>query len=137
MPRSHINPDDYPSVQPLNKFRWQRWLLVAVVPPLLILVGLLLLWNTFFHYVPPGKMLVILANSGDDLPAGQVVADKGHKGIQREVLGEGWHFVMPYYYTTELHDVKTIGPREVGLVTSLGGVPPRDGRVLAEPDDET
>jgi SPFH domain / Band 7 family len=136
MPRSHLNPDDYPSVQPLNKSRWQRWLLLGLVPPLLVLLGVYLLWNTFFHYVPPGKMLVIVAKSGADLPPGQVVADKGQKGIQREVLGEGWHFVMPYYYTTELWDVQTIGPREIGIVTSLGGVPPRDGRVLAEQDDE-
>jgi hypothetical protein len=129
-------PNDYPEVQLVGRFRWRRWLLLSVVPALLLLAVFLLMWNTFFHYVPPGKMLVVVAKTGSELQEGQVVAEPGQKGIQREVLGEGWHFVMPYYYTTELWDAQTIGPREVGIVTSLGGVPPRDGRVLAEQDDE-
>ena len=136
MTRSQLNPDDYPEVQPLRQIRWKRWLLVGVLPPLLVLFGMILLWNTFFHYVPPGKMLIIIAKTGADLPPDQVVADKGQKGIQRDVLGEGWHYVTPIYYTTELKDVKIIKPGEVGIVTALGGVPPRDGRMLAEQDDE-
>jgi uncharacterized membrane protein YqiK len=108
------------------------------VPPLLLLAILLLLWNTFFQYVPPGKMLIIIAKTGDDLPRDQVVAEKGQKGIQKEVLGEGWHFVMPIYYTTtgKLEDIQIVPPNKVGIVTALGGRPPRDGRVLAEQPDE-
>ncbi len=136
MIRSQSNPNDYPEVQPVRALRWKRWLLVGVLPPLLVLLGLFLLWNTFFHYVPPGKMLIIIAKTGTDLPHDQVVADKGQKGIQREVLGEGWHYVTPLYYTTELKAVTMIEPGQVGIVTALGGVPPRDSRVLAEQEDE-
>jgi len=136
MARSRMNTDDFPSLEPVNRFRWQRWLMIGLVPPLLFLVVLFLTWNTFFHYVPPGKMLILIAKTGSDLPPDQVVADKGQKGIQREVYGEGWHFVMPIYNSWELADVKTIEPTQIGIVTALGGIPPRDGRVLAEQDDE-
>jgi hypothetical protein len=135
MTRSHTNPADYPEVTPVRRLPWKRLLLLAV-PPLLLLVGLILLWNTFFQYVPPGQMLIKIAKTGSDLPPNQVVAGPGEKGIQREVLGEGWHFVLPLYYETKLEKVVTIGPKEVGIVTALGGVPPRDGRVLAEQEDE-
>ncbi len=136
MTRSRSNADEFPTLEPAGKRSWRRWLLIGLVPPALLLVGLFLLWNTFFIRVPAGKMLVVVAKTGTDLPAGQVVADKGHKGIQREVLGEGWHFVLPIYYTTEIRDIQVISPHEVGIVTALGGIPPRDSRVLAEQDDE-
>src|SRR5262249_28026557 len=64
------------------------------------------------------------------------LAEEGEKGIQRRVLGEGYHFIVPIAYTTEVHPNIVIEPGKVGVVTALGGVTPRDGRVLAEEDDE-
>ena len=32
------------------------------------------------------------------------MAEEGQKGILREVKGEGWHFVLPIVYSTELGD---------------------------------
>ncbi len=121
---------------PVRKDRLKRLAVLTGVPVVLGLVLFLILWHTFFHYVPPGSMLVIVAKNGQPLRQGQVVADPGQKGIQREVLGEGWHYVTPIIYTTELQPNTVVPAGKVGVVTALGGVPPRDGRILAEQDDE-
>src|SRR5262249_12651832 len=96
------------------------------------LIIFLLTWNAFFTYVPPGKHLVIMAKDGTSMPPDQVLAEPGQKGIQREVLGEGWHFVLPIAYTTELEDNTIIRSGEVGIVTALGGSTLPPGRLLAE-----
>ncbi len=68
--------------------------------------------------------------------AGEVLAKDGQKGIRREVLGEGFHFVMPIVYTTEIEDNTVIQAGRIGIVTALGGKPPADGRVLAEEGEQ-
>src|SRR3954469_10946911 len=98
--------------------RWTAWALLIGVPLGGFLVLVLVLWNLFFHYVPPGKVLVIIAKGGKDLPSGQVLAETGQKGIQKEVLGEGWHFVPPIIYTTEVKDQTLVPPGKVGIVTA-------------------
>src|SRR2546421_6063409 len=80
------------------KARIKRWAVAILVPAVLILVLFLLMWNVFFHYVPPGKMLVITAKNGTSLPQGRILAQAGEQGIQEQVLGEGWHFVTPIIY---------------------------------------
>jgi hypothetical protein len=102
---------------------------------LLVLLGSLL-WHTFFHYVPPGKMLVIISKNGDELGPDQVLAKEGQKGIQEKVLGEGWHYVTPILYTVELKDNVFIKPGHVGIVTAKGGKTPKNGGILAEAEDE-
>ncbi len=121
---------------PGDGFRWKRRALVFGLPLAGLLLMLLLLWNIFFHKVPPGSMLVIISKNGEPLEEGQILAKEGQKGIQETVLGEGWHFVWPIIYTTELKPNIVVDPGKVGIVTALGGVPPRDSRVLAEQDDE-
>jgi hypothetical protein len=96
------------------------------------LIVFLMTWNAFFKYVPPGKHLVVIAKDGALLPAGEVLADEGQKGIQRAVMGEGWHFVMPIIYTTEVKDNTIIPAGKVGIVTARGGKPLSEGRMLAE-----
>jgi len=43
---------------PARKDRFKRLAVVICVPLVLGLVLFLILWNTFYHYVPPGRMLV-------------------------------------------------------------------------------
>ena len=87
MSSNYYSSDDLP---PLRSRRfWKRLGLLIGVPLVAALVLFLILWNTFFRYVPPGKMLVIVSKHGDPLPAGQILADEGQQGIQRKVLGEG------------------------------------------------
>lgn len=69
---------------------------------LALLIGFLLMWNTFFKYVPPGWHLVIVAKDGAPLPPGHVLAEPGQKGPLAAVRGEGWHFVMPIAYESKL-----------------------------------
>jgi uncharacterized membrane protein YqiK len=85
-------------------------LLIACGAVLLALVPLRLC----FRYVPAGQMLVVIAKGGDPLPEGEVLAEKGQKGVQKEVLGEGWHWVTPVLYTTELHPNVVIPPGRWG-----------------------
>jgi hypothetical protein len=121
---------------PVRGDRWKRRALVFGLPLFGLFLLLVLLWKMFFHYVPPGSMLVVISKNGDPLSEGQILAKEGQKGIQEAVLGEGWHFVWPILYTTELKPNIVVDPGKVGIVTALGGLAPRDGRVLAEQDDE-
>jgi hypothetical protein len=110
----------------------KRWLTAWGIILAVALVVLLLTWNAFFVYVPPGKHLVTISKNGQPLSEGEVLADEGQKGIQKTVRGEGWHFVLPIVYATELHDNTIIPPGKVGIVTARGGTPLPAGRLLAE-----
>jgi hypothetical protein len=134
------------SIDSLTSFKfqtlqnWRRTLIVWSVLLLVAVIVVALTWNAFFTYVSPGYHLVITAKDGKPLRTGQVLAEAGQKGIQRDVLGEGWHFVLPIVYATELEKNTDIPPGKVGIVTALGGKPLPAGRLLAEnakdPQDE-
>lgn len=91
-------------------------------------------WLWFFcrFYVEPNEMAVIIAKTGDDLAPGQILAQKGQKGVQAEVLGEGRHFLDPIRYERTIMPVTLIPPGKVGIVTSKVGdnLPP--GEFLAD-----
>jgi len=118
------------------KRRLKRWLIVIGVPLVGLLIMFLILWNVFFKYVPPGKMLVVVAKFGKDRDPERTVSEPGEKGAQKEVLGEGWHFVTPIVYTTELKDNTKVEPGMVGIVTALGGKTPEAGHILTDNDEE-
>ncbi len=116
--------------------RWQWLLGFWGAVALATLVALLTTWNTFFEYVPPGQHLVIIAKDGAPLPPGHVLAKPGEKGPLEEVMGEGWHFVMPIAYERSLEPNTTIAAGKVGVVTALGGEPLPAGRVLADEGEQ-
>jgi hypothetical protein len=138
MSASHVTHRGYDGLPNLNGRRWLRWVLLIGGPLAAFLIVFSIFWNLFVRYVPPGEHLVIISKDGEPLDPekGQVLADPGQKGIQKEVRGEGYHFVLPIVYATERGKNTVVPPGKVGIVTALGGVPPRDGRVLAEQDDE-
>ncbi len=131
---------------PRRRFRfWPRlnhpgmlftFLLVVLISAVIGLGGL------FVHHVPSGQMLVVIAKTGEPLPYGQVLGQEGEKGIREQVLGEGWHFIPPYFYATERKpNILVPGarwtangyePAKVGIVKSLGGKPLPPGQYLAE-----
>src|SRR5262249_46132286 len=129
MSKSRDTDDILDAMPPRNRLK--RLALLVSIPAFVFLVLLLILWNTFFKYVPPGHMLVVISKSGEPLGENQGLADEGQKGIQRRVRGEGWHFVLPVVYTTEVKPNVEIPPGKVGIVKSEGGAQP-EGRVLAE-----
>jgi hypothetical protein len=140
-PDTPDNPDDGGAVlTPIPAGgRWKRWAVLIGVPLVAALVVFIVLWKLFVHYVPPGKHLVVISKNGQAPSADRgvvVTVNEGEQGIQEKVRGEGYHFVWPIIYATELKDNTVIPPGKVGIVTALGGIPPREGRVLAEQDDE-
>lgn len=112
-------------------------------------VGGAYVWLFCRAYVPADQCLVLIRKTGSPLPAGQIIAEHGEKGIQREALGPGRYFFNPFSYDWELHDlveipsgdpktwkeVLTAGQADysvptlqgawpkVGIVTSLAGKP--------------
>jgi SPFH domain / Band 7 family len=142
MAREHLPPDrdDIETVLPAGIERWKklaiRLALVAIVPAVVLLIAFLMVWSAFFKWVPAGKHLVIIAKNGAPLDTGEVLAKEGQKGIRKEVMGEGFHFVMPIVYTTSVEENTVIQPGKIGIVTALGGKPPADGRVLAEEGEQ-
>jgi regulator of protease activity HflC (stomatin/prohibitin superfamily) len=101
----------------------------------LAVVGLWAGWQWFFcrFYVEPNTMAVIIAKDGKDLPPGQILAKKGQKGIQEEVLGEGRHFLNPILFECKFYPVIQIPAGKVGTVTSKVGNDLPPGEFLAKP----
>jgi hypothetical protein len=100
------------------------------------LVVLALTWNAFFKYVPAGKHLVVISKNGASLDEGEMLAKPGQKGVLRDVRGEGWHYVTPIVYTTQLEENTIVPPGKVGIVTALGGKPRSGESELAEEGEQ-
>src|SRR5438270_3970357 len=113
----HLNP----FLQPNPARRWARRAVILVIALAVLGAALTSVWYTFYHYVPPGKMLAVISKNGKSLPPGHLLADADEKGVQKAVLGEGWHWITPLVYDVELKDDTVIQPGQVGLVTQLGG----------------
>lgn len=90
-------------------------------------------WLFCRFYVGPGEMAVVISKTGESLPPGQILARKGQKGIQEEVLGEGRHFRDVFLYDVEIRKAITIPPGKIGIVTSKVGSDLPPGEFLAEP----
>jgi len=115
---------------------WKQNLLYAGILMLFVLAILLMTWRSFFVYVPPGQHLIIISKEGKPLLPGQVLAEAGEKVIQRVVHGEGWHFVLPIVYATELEKNTDVPAGKVGIVTARGGKPLPPGRLLAKAGEQ-
>lgn len=89
-------------------------------------------WGFCRFYVEPNQMAVITSKIGDSMPSGQILAEHGQKGILREVLGEGRHFLNPVFYAHEIRPVTIIDPGRVGVVTSKVGIDLPEGEFLAD-----
>ncbi len=136
-------------------------IIASIVGFVLILggVSVAFAWTIFRVYVPADKCLVLTRKTGDPLAPGQIIAEDGQKGIQREALGPGRYFLNPWVWQTELEAAVSISagdpatwqvvyqagepdyaiPKlsgdwpEVGIVTSLAGMPwPHDSEVVDE-----
>jgi hypothetical protein len=88
-------------------------------------------WSFCRFYVGPGEMAVIIAKNGDSLQPGQILAKKGQRGAQEEVLAEGRHFLNPIFFDHEIVPSILVPPGKVGIVTSKGGANLSAGDFLA------
>ncbi len=94
-------------------------------------------WQVMPQFVVPNdKIGIRVALSGEELPAGQILAEEGQKGIRREVLLPGRTAYNPFAESIELHTLVTIPAGYRGVVTLLAGREPKDPDVfLVEPGE--
>lgn len=71
--------------------------------------------------VPAGKLGVVTRLYGKDLPAGQIIATEGSKGIEPQVLRPGKYYLNPFAVHVQLFDAITVRPGSVGVKLSLVG----------------
>ena len=68
--------------------------------------------------IPNGRVGILVRKHGDPLPSGEVIATKSdQKGIVREPLKPGRHYVNTWAYDIELVDMAKIEPGFMGVVT--------------------
>jgi hypothetical protein len=85
--------------------------------------------------IPPGKIGVVTAKVGADLPQGEFLANEGQKGIARRVLGPGKYRLNPVGYDVKTEDAVVIPIGYVGLITSLSGRQAPEG-AFAKPGEK-
>jgi len=109
-------------------------LLSTIAAVAAIAVGLWLFWEWGFcrFYVDAGKMAIVTAKEGQDLPPGHILADPGQKGIWKEPLAEGRHFLNPYNYDWKIVSQIHIPAGKVGIVTAKDGKDLATGEFLAK-----
>jgi regulator of protease activity HflC (stomatin/prohibitin superfamily) len=110
-------------------------LALAVVAALLILgVASLSGWV----FVPQGHFIVLIKKTGKDLPNDQLLAaSPDYKGVNLDVVREGYHFFNPYTHTWTSPQQATVIPEmQVGILTRKYGTPLPPGQVLAEAADQ-
>lgn len=71
--------------------------------------------------IPPGKVGIVTSKVGEELPAGEFLAERGQKGIWRNVLGPGKYRMNPVGYQIDVIDAISIPIGYDGVVTSLSG----------------
>ncbi len=97
--------------------------------------GLWFCWHWFFcrFYVSPNEMAVVISKVGKSLPPGQILAGQDQQGVRADVLGEGRHFLNPFFYAHDIVQVLVIPAGKVGVVTSKVGEDLPPGEFLAQP----
>lgn len=98
-----------------------------------------------FAIIPEGKIGLILANDGVEIPTGAILArfvecdnfqdaesflaNGGQKGRQTSYITAGTYRVNTYAFTITITDMTIIHENMVGIVTTLDGVPIEEGQI--------
>lgn len=101
-----------------------------------------------FAVIPEGKIGLVLANDGAELPTGNILARKvdcdnfqdtdrflangGQKGRQTSILTPGTYRINSYAFTIHIEDMTHIGENKVGIVTALDGAPIPAGQIAGK-----
>ena len=88
-------------------------------------------WLECRVFVEPGKMAIVTAKTGRQLPPGRILAEAGERGVRREPLPEGRHFLNPVTRSWRIVPVVDIPLGKVGIVTSKVGKELPEGEILA------
>lgn len=103
---------------------------------------------TPFVVIPEGKIGLVLANDGSELPTGNILGRKvdsdnfqdaekflnngGQKGRQTALLTAGTYRINTYAFTIAVADMVHIKENMVGIVTTLDGKPIKVGQIAGE-----
>ncbi len=71
--------------------------------------------------IDPGKVGIVTSKIGEKLPTGEFIAERGQKGIWRDVLGPGKYRMNPHGYNIEIVDAISIPIGYAGVITSRSG----------------
>ena len=93
-------------------------------------------WGFCRFYVGADQMAIVTSKDGRELPSGQILSDPGQKGILREPLGEGRHFLNPIANDWKIVPVVIIPAGKVGIVTAKDGKSLPPGEFLADEDQK-
>jgi regulator of protease activity HflC (stomatin/prohibitin superfamily) len=107
-----------------------RFLAVGGAVGLLLLLGLVA--TSGLVVVDNGRAAVLIRKTGEDLPNGEILAGPGQKGIQMEMLPEGWHWRNPYVWDWEIVEQLDVPAGKVAVRVRTHGKPLPAGRVIAE-----
>jgi regulator of protease activity HflC (stomatin/prohibitin superfamily) len=92
-------------------------------------VGLLTLqqiwqWEVERIEVPSGKFLIRIGRWGKDLGPDEIIApDESYKGVMLQPWGEGRHFLNPFFWTYEVHDLVQVPVGQCLVLTRRFGKP--------------
>lgn len=88
--------------------------------------------------VPQGHFVVLIQKTGNDIDNDTILASgPAFKGVQLEVVKEGYHFFNPYKFDRTDPILATVIPEmQVGVLTRKYGKALRPGQVLTEAADE-
>ncbi|MDF7826243.1 SPFH domain-containing protein [Pontiellaceae bacterium B12227] len=78
--------------------------------------------------IDPGKVGIVTSKVGDKLATGEFIAERGQKGIWRDVLGPGKYRMNRYGYNVEIVDAISIPIGYAGVITSRSGTQAPDGQ---------
>lgn len=109
-----------------------------VIATLLLVILGLKFFSMCLVRVDNGECAVLIKKTGKDLPPGEIAApDETYKGIQEQVLTEGWHLLNPYTWDYVIVKQVDVPRDKVGIVVRLFGKQPADPkRVIARPGEK-
>ncbi len=108
-----------------------------IVLALVVLIFGIKLFSMCVVRVDSGECAVLIKKTGKDLPSGEIAApDESYKGIQEQVLTEGWHLLNPYTWDYVKQQQVDIPNGKLGLKIRLYGKPLRPGQILADADQK-
>lgn len=108
----------------------------CIIILLFMLAVFIYFWGFCRFYVAPGQMAVVTAKTGKEPVKNDILVNRGEKGIWKEVLSEGRHFLDPVSYDVKICPATVIPLGKVGIVTSKVGKDLPQGEVIA-PDRES
>ena len=78
--------------------------------------------------IEPGKVGIVTSKVGEKLATGEFIAERGQKGIWRDVLGPGKYRMNPLGYNIQIVDAISIPIGYAGVITSRSGTQAPDGQ---------